>query len=246
MLEGLIERFQDKASEAEDQVTESGTSMTDGNSGNRRNESSANEATNNPVANNSGNQSSSNSISVPTPTSSAADTSSPGLGSMPDLIPDLSGINPKHVFIFFAVAGLVLFVGYLLTQSLVGNEVSSRKRQIIKQVRNTKIQSPKDLVESVDMFLLAKFGIKSSWWNARLAQRILHSGSAELQGQVDELFRDYVRARYMRNDIQIPATDQQRYRKTLEDLSMLDIKPDSKLDFGSVKPGMESSVSLEA
>jgi hypothetical protein len=33
----------------------------------------------------------------------------------------------------------------------------------------------------------------------------------------------------MRDDIQIPPAEQQRYKKTLEELSALDIKPDSNL-----------------
>ena len=166
-------------------------------------------------------------------------------GNLADLIPDLSGIQPNQVFAFFAIVGLVLFVGYLLTQALTGNEVSSRRRAVIKQVRNTTIESPKDLVETVDMFLLAKFGIKSSWWNAKLAQHVLNSGSPDLQTRVDELFGDYVRARYMHSDVQIPDADQQRYKKTLEELSLIDIKPESSLGFVPAPIATETVASLE-
>jgi hypothetical protein len=148
---------------------------------------------------------------------------------MLDSISNLSAIDATHVFTIFAIVGLVLFIGYLLAKSVVGDEVKLNRRKVIQQIRSSKIKTPKDLVETVDMFLLSKFGIKSSWWNARLAQRVLISGSPEFQTRVDDLIQDYVRARYMRDDIQIPPAEQQRYKKTLEELSALDIKPDSNL-----------------
>ena len=162
-----------------------------------------------------------------------------------DSIPDLSSINPTQIFTFFAIVGLILFVGYLLAQSFVGSEEAASQRKFIKEIRAKKIDSPKDLVETVDTFLLAKFGIKSSWWNAGLAQKVLNSGSSEFQARVDELIQDYVRARYMRDDIQIPEADQQRYRKTLEELSLLDIKPVSELGFVSANPVLNSPASVE-
>ena len=248
MLGKLIDRFQSQAEKKDDQESRTGNGQSRRKSDGRRNDPAVEDTRNDSIANNSSsrpNRDSSN-ANAPQPSSSAADTSSRGSSRIPDLVPDLSGINPTQVFSFFAIIGLILFVGYLLTHLVTGNEVASRKREIIKRVRNTKIRSPKDLVETVDVFLLAKFGIKSSWWNASLAQRVLHSGSSELQDRVDELFQNYVRARYMRNDIQIPEAEQQRYRKTLEELSMLDIKPDSKLALvPSMQPRVDASVSLE-
>ena len=174
-----------------------------------------------------------------------ANSSSLDPRSLLDSIPDLSSINPTQIFTFFAIVGLILFVGYLLAQSLVGDEQAAKNRKFIKEIRAAKIDSPKDLVETVDAFLLSKFGIKSSWWNAGLAQRVLNSGSPDFQVRVDELIHDYVRARYMRNDIQIPEADQQRYKKTLEELSLIDIKPVSVSRFDSAKPVLSPPASVE-
>lgn len=156
--------------------------------------------------------------------------------NMLDSINGLSAINPTQVFTFFAIVGLSLFLIYLLAKSFIGDEVKTNKRKVIQQIRNTKIDSPKDLVETVDRFLLGKFGIRSSWWNARLAQRVMNSGSPEFQTRVADLIQDYIRARYMRDDIQIPTADQQRYKKTLEELSALDLKPDSNLGLVPASP----------
>ena len=156
--------------------------------------------------------------------------------NMLDSINGLSAINPTQVFTFFAIVGLSLFLIYLLAKSFIGDEVKTNKRKVIQQIRNTKIDSPKDLVETVDRFLLGKFGVRSSWWNARLAQRVMNSGSPEFQTRVADLIQDYVRARYMRDDIQIPTADQQRYKKTLEELSALDLKPDSNLGLVPASP----------
>ena len=156
--------------------------------------------------------------------------------NMLDSINGLSAINPTQVFTFFAIVGLSLLLIYLLAKSFIGDEVKTNKRKVIQQIRNTKIDSPKDLVETVDRFLLGKFGVRSSWWNARLAQRVMNSGSPEFQTRVADLIQDYVRARYMRDDIQIPTADQQRYKKTLEELSALDLKPDSNLGLVPASP----------
>jgi hypothetical protein len=168
---------------------------------------------------------------LPQESSMTSDSNGSGFDpkGMLDSIPDLSAINPTQVFTFFAIVGLVLFVGYFLLQSLVGNESSVIKRSVVKQIRQAKIESPKDLIETVDVFLLNKFGIKASWWNAKIAQTVLASGSPELRNQVDDLMKDYVRARYMREDVRTSNADQQRYKKTLEELSLLDFKPSKSL-----------------
>jgi len=49
----------------------------------------------------------------------------------------------------------------------------------------------------------------------------------------------------MRDDIQIPAADQQQYKKTLEELSLLDIKPDTDLRYSSPSPVSGSPVPAE-
>ncbi|QEG24363.1 hypothetical protein [Mariniblastus fucicola] len=251
MLGSLIERFQNRESESEEQASDSqrrGSRDQASRNGQNAGDDRQNDDS---IANSIVNQANRNSDSLGSNGSSSQSSNFKPprfeTGDVGDLIPDLSGVDPTHVFTFFAIVGVVLFVVYLATQSFVGDGVNTKRktREVIRRVRNTTMRSPKDLVETVDMFLLAKFGIKSSWWNAKLARRILHSSSPELQGQVDDLFRDYVRARYMRRDIQIPDTDQQRYRETLEALSKLDIRPNVKLPIVPKPPAADPAVSLE-
>ena len=92
------------------------------------------------------------------------------------------------------------------------------------------------IAEGNDLERISVEQFRSSWWNARLAQRVMNSGSPEFQTRVADLIQDYVRARYMRDDIQIPTADQQRYKKTLEELSALDLKPDSNLGLVPASP----------
>ena len=235
VLGNLVERLQETASK--DDIARkqaAGTNSNQRGSGGQNNSYSAgNQNRANSNSNNSNGGWNSNPKSVAQSNPSLPDSPTPSFDprKMLDSIPDVSSINATQVFTFFAIIGFLLFVGYLLAQSFVGDEATVKKRKVIKQIRETKIHSPRDLVETVDTFLLGKFGIKSSWWNARLAQRVLNSGSPEFQTRVDELIQDYVRARYMRDDIQIPAADQERYKKTLEELSLLDIKPESDLGY---------------
>ncbi len=250
VLGNLIERFQDKQSKKETANSESRSQQSQNQKRNsNRNQSNSSKSNSNrsQAAKKSDNTSSSKRSANSTQDSSTSitDAIKPGSAKISELIPDLSGINPKHVFAFFAVTGLLLFVGYLLMQTFVGDESEAKRREVIKQVRGTTIRSPKDLVDTVDLFLLAKFGIRSSWWNAKLAQHVLRSGSTELQTQVDELFGDYVRARYMRSDIEIPAHDQQRYKQTLQQLSTLDITPRSNLGSYPQRRAVDSTGALE-
>lgn len=256
MFGDLIERVQKQAAKKKEERAESAkrNSRDRGQRGNR-NGSSANKSQNtSQVSNssNSGNSSSgSNSNSGSQPNDpfqqsnpSSSDTSVDP-GKILESLPDFSGINPTHVFTFFAIVGLVFFVGYLLAQSVVGSEAMISQRKVIRQIRETKLKSPKDLIETVDMFVLSKFGIKSSWWNAGVVHNVLASSSPELKSQVDELIQDYIRARYMRANIQISSADQQRYRKTLEELSLVDIKPARKLELVSTSLALGSATSAE-
>ncbi len=237
VLGSLIERIQNRASNKDGEGANGQKSAGSERGGNRNDlasdEDSAGSQTDSSNASDSNDRSDRDSdsamenlFSPPTPNSAESNFDP---RKMLDSINDLSAINPTHVFTLFAIIGVVLFVGYLLAKSFVGDEVKTSRRKVIQQIRGTKIKTPKDLVETVDMFLLGKFGIKSNWWNARLAQRVLNSGSPEFQVRVNDLIQGYVRARYMRDDIQIPPAEQQRYKKTLEELSALDIKPDSNL-----------------
>ncbi len=249
VLGSLIERIQEQATKKKSDLASAASRNSadqelDGR-GDDPAENRGNVSRGNDNSDRSNRDSNSQAASPSKPSMSDSSTGSFDPQKMLDRIPDLSTINPTQVFTILAIIGFLLFAGYLLAQALAGSESTTIKRKVIKQIRNTKIQSPKDLVETVDVFLVGKFGIKSNWWNARIAQTVLKSGSPELQTRVDDLMRDYVRARYMRDDIQIPAADQQRFKKTLEELSILEIRPEADLQVTAPSPVLGPPASME-
>ena len=159
------------------------------------------------------------------PTDQSIDISSSGGVNLFDTFRGLPKLEPKHAFTFVAVVGLVLFLAYLMMRSLANDETTVRARKFGKRFRNVKIQSPKDLVEAVDHFLIIKFGSDSRWWNAKHAHNVLCAGAPEFSPKISELIKDYVRVRYMRADVRLSESEQRRYKTTLQELSKLAEKP---------------------
>jgi hypothetical protein len=138
---------------------------------------------------------------------------------MLDRMPDLSGINPKHVFIIVGVIGGGLLLIYLLMQALVGDSATAKSRRANKRLRKATINSPKDLVEAVDVFLVDRFGAQSSWWTDRHARLRLNSDAPEFKSKTNELLKEYVRARYMRSEVRLSDAEQRRYKQLLQELA---------------------------
>lgn len=100
----------------------------------------------------------------------------------------------------------------------LGEKIAGRDRP---RYRHAQLRSARQLVESVDRFLLARFGRGADWWTVRKAQ-------AELQNQemrrvsdsrLDELASAYERARYSPNDTTLDASLLQSASETLKDLA---------------------------
>jgi len=142
-----------------------------------------------------------------------------------DKLPDLSKVNPKHVFLIVGAIGLGLLAIYLLLQNVVGDAKAVKARRVTKRLRNAVIDTPKDLVEAVDVFLVGKFGSQSSWWNDRHARQRLNSVAPKYASKIDDLLKDYVRARYMRAEVRLSSAEQQRYKQTLLELAAFEEKP---------------------
>ena len=170
-------------------------------------------------------------VSTPLPRSTdqpnqSIDISSSGGGvHLFDTFLELPKLEPRHALTFVAVVGLVLFLTYLMMRGLASDETTVRARKFGKRFRNANIQSPKDLVEAVDHFLIIKFGSDSRWWNAKHAHSVLCAGAPEFSPKISELIKDYVRVRYMRAEVRLSESDQRRYKTILQELSKLSEKP---------------------
>ena len=141
-----------------------------------------------------------------------------------DRMPDLSGVNPKHVFLIMGAIGLTVLMAYFLLQALAGDGETIRSRRASRRLRNAVIQSPKDLVDAVDQFLITKFGLQSSWWNDQHARRRLSTDAPEFSAKINDLLQDYVRARYMRSEVRLSESEQARYKQTLQELAKITSK----------------------
>jgi len=152
---------------------------------------------------------------------SSGSTASPG-ASLLDGIESLGDVPSFDFKKVLMVLGLALFVGlliYLLFRGFAPDNVKSAERKFGRSFKKAKISSPKDLVEAVDYFIVSKFGNSSRWWNARHAQEILCAGAPGSIPKINGLFRDYVRARYTRADVELSSDLQQKYKSTLQELS---------------------------
>lgn len=106
-----------------------------------------------------------------------------------------------------------------LAATELGERISGRDRP---RYRHAPLRSARQLVESVDRFMLARFGRGADWWTVRRAQ-------AELQNQdmrrvsdsrLDELASAYERARYSTNEMALDTRQLQEASDTLKDLAV--------------------------
>ncbi len=117
-------------------------------------------------------------------------------------------------------AGILLYWLFRKLAAMdLGERITGHDRP---RYRHAQLRSARQLVESVDRFLLARFGRGADWWTVRKAQ-------AELQNQelrrvsdsrLDELASAYERARYSPNDATLDASLLQNASETLKDLAL--------------------------
>ena len=168
---------------------------------------------------------------------SSVDNATPGSsGNSPsdisDLLeglPDVSSLSPKLIVTVAAAIGVCILIGVLSWRLMDFDRSPSNNRKFGKQFRNAVIRTPKDLVEAVDYFLVAKFGSESNWWNAKHAQDVLGAAAPDHHQIVRDLIRDYVHARYMRSELVLTEEEQQRYKTTLQALSKIATIPTASL-----------------
>ncbi len=139
-----------------------------------------------------------------------------------DSLSQLRQLEVKQLFTFAALLGLVVFLAYLMLRQATMDETAVAKtRKFGKRFRKSKIQYSDDLVDAVDQFIVNKFGSDSRWWNARHAHNILCAEAPEYSAKISEMISDYVRARYMRMDVSLTESEQDRYKTTLRELTRL-------------------------
>jgi hypothetical protein len=118
-----------------------------------------------------------------------------------------------------AAAILAFWLLRKLAGTELGERISGRDRP---RYRHAPLRSARQLVESVDRFMLARFGRGADWWTVRRAQ-------AELQNQdmrrvsdsrLDELASAYERARYSPGDMALDTRLLQEASDTLKDLAV--------------------------
>lgn len=142
-------------------------------------------------------------------------------GKLLDSFSEMPKFDAKVAFTFVAIVGLVFFLAYILIRNVAIDQTAATKRKFGKRFRNAKIQSQQDLVEAVDFFLISKFGSDSSWWNAKHAHNVLCAGAPEYDAKINDLIKQYTRARYMRAEVVLSESEQQSHKTTLQDLARL-------------------------
>jgi len=142
-----------------------------------------------------------------------------------ELFSGLPKIEARYIILIAMFGGLMIIVVFVLMHRFDNNNAPVSARRFVKQFNRAKIQSPADLVEGVDQFLISKFGSDSKWWNAGHAREVLCSDAPHYNEKIGDLIREYVRSRYTRADVSLSESEQRQYKSTLQDLAKLAAKP---------------------
>ena len=142
-----------------------------------------------------------------------------------ELFSGLPKIEASNIILIAMIGGLVITVVCVMLRRIDNNDAPVSARKFAKQFSRAKFQSPADLVEGVDQFLISKFGSDSKWWNAGHAREVLCTGAPHFNERIGDLIREYVRSRYMRAEVSLSENEQQQYKSTLQELAKLAARP---------------------
>jgi hypothetical protein len=89
----------------------------------------------------------------------------------------------------------------------------------LASLRSARIGSPKELVQSLDQFLLAQFGLAAAWWHCRTVERELRTLRPDLSEDVSQLATTYELSRYGPDSAAIGAACLEQAAQTLRRLA---------------------------
>lgn len=140
------------------------------------------------------------------------------------------GASSGGVFtlLFGLIIGAVIFAVLYALLNRRSNSVSKivSDRVVNRRIDRANFESSQDLIALVDLFLLNKFGSESGWWNAKHAESVLHADAPEIEANISDLVRSYVRLRYTRSGDELTQTERDNCKRTLKSLSKVLSKTD--------------------
>ena len=173
-----------------------------------------------------GNQSSQSASTSSSGSSSGSEGgSNSGSGSFsPPAIPELGKIDLSSVFnlttisifvilVLLVAAGVAIF--HKLNPELTDEEL--HQQMLVKKLRSA-MRQPDDLVDAVDLYLLANHGSEASWWNASTASKNVAESKPSMKDKVVSLFQLYVQTRYSPSQDSVDRGHRENAESTLREL----------------------------
>lgn len=123
--------------------------------------------------------------------------------------------------LFIAILLGLAFLGFgvwlFSWTQLESTDEAVRKKKLQQKLRS--IRDPKDLVDAVDLYLLAHHGDEAAWWNAEHAKQEVEANRPQLRDGIAGLFNFYVLSRYSNQGDRIGASDRELAESTLTALA---------------------------
>lgn len=147
------------------------------------------------------------------PTSSNDSTSAmPTLPALPKL--DASWFNLQTLaYVLIGIAVISIVIVLVLKLKPAADEETIRKQKLAQRLRT--MRDPDDLVDAVDLYLLAHHGEGSSWWNAKIAEEAVAEKKPNLKDSIARLFQLYVLSRYADGHEGISSQERKQAETTL-------------------------------
>ncbi|MEL7500327.1 MAG: hypothetical protein AAFN77_22210 [Planctomycetota bacterium] len=163
-----------------------------------------------------GNRSSDRQSSATSPPSSGSSNNRSSSISPADLVSWIDSTTVLYGAALLAVIAVLLVVFVKAKPEEDPREI--HKKQLAKKLRSA-MRQPDDLVDAVDLYLLAHHGSESSWWNAQVAESVVTESKPQLRERIIDLFQLYVSSRYSKRDRTIDEQDRQTAESTLKTLA---------------------------
>jgi hypothetical protein len=128
--------------------------------------------------------------------------------------------------VFVLAAAMAAVVGWLVWRIWLqsNGRWSMDQAESVIRFRYAPVRTPGELVNAFDRFVLARFGRKADWWDARRAEARVRAGDLRQvsDSRLNELVSSYEEARYSPTAEEWSGERLDRLNETLRDLASVD------------------------
>lgn len=161
--------------------------------------------------------------------SSRESSASSAMSSLESPIEAVAGMFNAQTLILLVMGILIIAaLAYMLVKFIPEDTPEARQKQLANKLKNVAVRDASDLVDAVDLYLLAHHGNGSNWWHAEMAKEVVEAEKPQLKDRIRKLFDVYVVSRYTDAKSAITSQEKELAESTLKQLSQVALEESKK------------------